>query len=151
MLRILSRYHMYSEHPLQVHTPGSNNTTSTHTHATPLQHHCPAQTAWPTHSKWMEFPTCFFKERNRKATSLCLLRPHRSYLAAVWSVFVHTASCHRLEITDVTNVYSRISYGTLKPSRCSEEFFSLKDISNPLVSYVWSVFRRATRHLLAIL
>jgi len=114
-----------------VHTPGSNSTTSTHKHTTPRQHDCPAQTVWPTHSKWMEFP-CFFKESNRKATSLCLLPPHRSYLAAVWSAFVHTASCHRLVITDVTNVYSHISYGTLKPLRCYEEFFTLKDISNPL-------------------
>jgi hypothetical protein len=92
----------------------------------------------------MEFPTCFFKECNRKATSLCLLTPHRSYLAAMWSVFVHTAGCHRLVITDVTYVYSRISFGTLKPSRCYEQFFSFNNISNPLVSIVWSVFRRAS-------
>jgi hypothetical protein len=80
----------------------------------------------------MEFPTCFFKECNRKATSLCLLPPHRSHLAAVWSVFVHNGSCHWLPITDVTYVYSHISYGTLEPYDVMKNPFLLKTFLTPM-------------------
>jgi hypothetical protein len=135
MLITLNKSHMYSEHPVMDHckckhrvaTPPRALTGTLHHNTTTdsvmdhckYKHHATATTARdglsdPLTRKWMEFPTtCFFKDRNWKAASLCML-PHRFYAAAVWSDFVQTASCHCLIITCATYVYSHMSYGTFK-------------------------------------